>query len=116
MKIGQVDSIANVVTPNKVKKQVLGRKAVSTCLYSSALNENSDEALALFFGGGGGGPYTARARAHPAPPPPRSGRAPGPNAPGRHQIESPKRGPKKSAQGRLPQSDLPQWTSKYELS
>ena len=28
--------------------------------------------------------------------------------PGRHQIESPKRPPKKSAQGRLPQSDLPQ--------
>jgi hypothetical protein len=26
----------------------------------------------------------------------------------RHQIQSPKRGPKKSAQGRLPQSDLPQ--------
>jgi hypothetical protein len=34
----------------------------------------------------------------------------------RHQIEGPKRAPKESAQGRLPQSDLPQKTSKYELS
>jgi hypothetical protein len=35
----------------------------------------------------------------------------------RHQIESPKRPTKESAQGRLPQSNLPQSiTSKYELS